>query len=404
MNRKSLFIVAAAGVSALTPGPAVAAVDDSGMKYISASEGLSGSIRIRMYDDGNREKDNAAVGFDDSRIVYQGQADVGGGSSVTYLFEFRPGDPTDTRTVDQGRSQLNQFRIEYMDVGLRSKFGHVRVGAIESASSAIVPSPDRTNDVGDDGSKLAGDYRNGGWRWVSPEIRGLLLGVSAAMEDRIKADNRADTDEKKIDQYDVAVSYSLPAGLDIGASYSLLHPIDVDFDDKGERQRGFRLGVSYARTGWGIGYNFHKYDSMVPDGKAFVQGSGGNPNACDGSVGSIGSCDANLHKDTEYKEHVLGANISYGKFNFAAMYSLSNISNSTLDTIAGNDGVQGVDVDFKTAAVDVAYRIGSKAKLIAAYKTDKVTGDNLQSGDVSIPVRAGGKSNKKYYLLTRVDF
>ena len=48
MNNKKLLFAATAPGSFLDRRFSHAAIDDAGMKYVSASEGLSGSIRIRL--------------------------------------------------------------------------------------------------------------------------------------------------------------------------------------------------------------------------------------------------------------------------------------------------------------------------------------------------------------------
>ena len=395
MYRKLSFTIASMGIFALLSGAAVAAVDDAGMKYISASEGLSGSVRIRMFEDGNerssaRKETDPHVGFGESRLVYKGDAEVGEGMAVTYLFEFRPGD------IASEDDEERRFGVEYMDVGLKGGFGHFRVGAIESVSSAIVPSPDRTNDVGDDGAKMAGDYneRGGGWRWVSPDIRGLLLGISASMVD-LKETSK-DEGDKTFDQYDVAIAYSLPTGLDIGASYSV---IPTPFEAEGTAaQKGFRLGAVYERDNWGVGYNFHNYTANAP--KPFEQGTGDT--TLDAALpGKKFDGHARWHKDTEYLEHVVGANVLLGRFNFAFNHSRASLNNPTLDTDTQR-GVQGIDLDFETSAVDIAYRMGSRAQLIAAYTVSKIKGDNLSLGNLTIGDLGSGI--KKYYLMSRIDF
>ena len=174
MNKKiSLFAVASA---LAVPSVAPAAIDDAGMKYVSAAEGLSGSVRVRMIDkqdtgQASTIQRDPSVALDDTRIIYRGESDLGGALAATYFLEFRP---------ESGFSALSP---EYLDAGMRGRFGHVRFGIIETVSEAIVPSADRTSDVGTSGRLLADDYDNG-IRWVSPDINGMLLGISTETDDR----------------------------------------------------------------------------------------------------------------------------------------------------------------------------------------------------------------------------
>ena len=396
MNKKLLFVLFAA--APVLGGMAEAAIDDSGMKYVSAAEGLSGSIRVRLFEDSSERNDEAEVSFGETRIVYRGDSEMGSEMVATYFIEFRPADPS----LDADREQdAGNFDVEYLDVGLKGRFGHFRVGSIESASSAIVPSPDRTNDVGDDGEKLADDYHDGGIRWVSPNIRGLVLGASAAL-----ADNPTRTKErgdKTVDQYDLAVSYSVPAGFGIGASYSVKAVQRTDRDD----EKGFRLGAVYERSNWGFGYNFHNYSGSSP--KGFFQGE-----AVAGLTSPFGQAGAKSAdtlrgvESTEYREHVIGANFGLGKFNFGFNYSKANVKNDEADINETRGGVQGVDVDFTRIAVDAAYRLSSKTSVIAAYVGDQVKGEELVfdplAGDFANKFAERNGSFRRYYLLTRIDF
>ena len=374
MNKKFLFAMIA-GVLA-TNHASLAAIDDAGMRYISASEGLSGSIRIRIIDDNDgrqRDDEKPRLNFGTSRLVYRGENDLGGGMAATYYMEVRP---------ENGNST---FSANYIDAGVRGSFGHFRFGEIESASESLMPTADLTSDIGTSGRKLADDYARG-IRWVSPDINGLMMGVSADTH------REFDANQATFDQYDLVALYSLSWGVDLGASYSVIpHPTTKTSVDG--NKKGFRVGTSYIRENWGIAYNFHRYASAVTElvgGYGFEIGRGG---------GVVSASNLDKHKDSRYNEHVISANLKLGRFGFAVNHSRGSLENSEFDIDDSIDGKQIVDVDLTYSALDIEYRLGSKTKMIAAYSIDEING----GGYIRDPGPDFHKI-KSYYLLYRIDF
>ena len=382
MNKKMLFM-AVAGAFAL-PGVSQAAIDDAGMKYVSASEGLSGSIRIRFLTDSDDPQVDPRTSFDDSRIVYQGDTDLGGGMAATYFFELRPEIEENERT---GRNEDN-FNVKYIDAGLKGPFGHIRVGEIEAVTEALLPNADRSNDAGTSGELLVEDYHRG-IRWVSPDINGLILGVSAEMVDeKTKAQVTGTvttfiaSEDDVVDTWDLVATYSLPMGLAVGGSYAVKTAESDVETNSDEDEEGFRLGAEYEQDNWGIAYNYHSYKAATP-GRDLV---------------AAGTADTNVagHKDTEAKEHAIGANVQVNRFNFAFTYATAEVQNDTLDTDNDAGTTTAVNAEFKTTTVDVGYKLGSKSRVIAAYETTEAEGEGLAPGV--------DRDSKEWYLLYRVDF
>ena len=370
MNKKLLFM-AVAGALAL-PSISLAAIDDAGMKYVSASEGLSGSVRIRFLTDNDDDNVDPQTNFDRSRIIYNGSSDLGGGMAATYYFEFRP-------TPKLGNND-DQFRIKFLDAGLKGPFGHVRVGEIETVSESVLPNADRGNDAGTSGDSLVEEYERG-LRWVSPDINGLVLGAGVQMIDD------EDNEDDSVDAWDLVASYELPMGLALGGSYAAISATEEGKED----EEGFRLGAEYEQDNWGIAYNFHSYKAYDKN----VGIEGGSPTAADASAFAAVTLNAAGHEDTEYVEHVIGANVSVNRFNFAFTYSTAEVQNDKIDTdsAAGTNNVSTVNAEFKEATVDVAYKLGSKAKVVAAYETNEQSGVGVED-----------EEKKGWYLLYRVDF
>ena len=380
MNKKLLFaIVIPLGLSL---GVSRAAIDDEGMNYVSAAEGLSGSIRVRLLADSDFNEggfeDQQEINLGDSRIVYRGENEIGSGTAVTYYLELRPKAEAIAETRS-GRHGL--IELKYLDAGLKGFFGDFRFGYIETASSAIVPSADRSNDAGSTGYKLADEYLRGAVRWVSPSLKGVVFGASAEMEDV-----QGRSEDKAFDNYDVAVTYSF-MGFDMGGSYAVK---DLRGNDRSATNiadaenvfgKGYRLGARYEGSSWGVGYNYHRYKAFVHQDilSEVVDNSGG-----------VRGREIFGNQETEQEEHVLGANFSYSRLNFSLTHSRANVSNDTIDNLEGEGTI---DVDFKNSAFDVSYRLGGKSQVIAAYTISKDT-------------RSDGTADKVkgYYLMLRTDF
>ena len=345
-NIKSVLAVA---VGSFLPCIGQAAIDDAGMKYVSAAEGLSGSIRVlafnrvQLFEVEETTESKPQIGFGSSRLIYRGESVLGGGLQATYFIEFRPvsgrGAPT----------------TQYIDVGLKGSFGHVRFGDIQSVTEAIVPSADRTSDIGTSGRSLIEDYDRG-IRWVSPDIKGVVFGMSV--------DTNADdvqggfSTDSLADKYDVAVSYSSPLGIHAGVSYGFSRTSKTREEDVDKS--GGRVGLTYVRDNWGVGYNFHSYravsapelglgfDSKLIFLSYFTVGSGENSK----SISSVDKLPG-----TRYREHVVGVNYDYGRFRIAYVYSRASIKNEA----------EVFEVGFLNSMADVAYKIGSKSRLVIAY-------------------------------------
>ena len=418
-----------------------AAIDEAGMKYVSAGEGFGGSIRLnflhkfqRVLLVGDERRDDTPYGenewetnYGSSRLYLNGDIDLGNSWEATYYFEIRPNEsPEGNEAISPGEADT-ALRLAYQDIGLRGPFGWMRLGTVESASSAIIPSADRTNDIGTSGKHLAEDYDQG-IRWLSPLIKGFQVGASFQMKNRHYSFGFEDStrdriaqeelNDKMLDRWDVATAGSIGELVEVGFSYAKENAQDRDDADS----TGFRVGVSHAQKNWGVSYNFHRYKAYNPYGiKAHenysIQGTnerlwhyreynssgsdipeGNNlPNGvlvrADAAANALLSDDASLvldfNKHTTYIEHVLGANLLFGRFNFAVNYSLSTTENDIVDT-SPDPGIQSLSYKIHGLRGDLAYNLGSKSKIIAAAKRDKFDKEIFDENT--------------YYLMYRVDF
>ena len=164
MKKKML---AAAIASALAVPSAFAAIDDAGMKYTSASEGLYGSLRFALQ---SGEDNDANTNHESSRIGMQGDVDVGHGNTAFYRAEWR------VRYTDG--ENVNPFRSRLTYVGMRGAYGSVRFGQIWSAEYDYVFSlADVTNNVT---GLISPTFRiNNALRYDSPDIQGFNFSLQA---------------------------------------------------------------------------------------------------------------------------------------------------------------------------------------------------------------------------------
>ena len=372
MNEKAIAFSLLSAILALSSVPAQAAIDDEGMKYVSASEGLSGSIRVQVGDT-NIEDVNTVTDPNDTRLWYSGESRVDGDMVATYYIEL---------------NHAEDDIVTYTDVGLRGVFGHVRLGEIESVSSAILPSADRSGDVGTTGFKLADDYEQG-IRWTSPEVVGLVVGLSAQMTEELG-------DDKVFDKYDAAFTYRMESGFSVGASYAVARTTQNDRNnaDDPDDEKGFRIGTIYEQPRWGIGYNYHQYKAFAP---LIADGFDKGLNYYYSSQGSgrLAATEFRKEKDTEFKEHVIGANARFNRMDFAVSYSKSSVQNENLEIdVSGNKP----DVDIIRVGADITYNMSSKTKLVMAYSQGHAKGQQLTRDQIT-PEKV-----KEYYMLFRVDF
>ena len=195
--------------------------------------------------------------------------------------------------------------------------------------------------------------------------------------------------EKSFEQYDVALSYR-HKGARVGASYTVVPHPGVKLGTQ-EDKSGFRVGAVYARDTWGIGYNLHRYSS---DTNALFE-------TALSTQGDVAWVELESHKDTEYVEHVLSANWSIGRFGIAFAASKGILENRSLDVNdATADIIEPFEVEYRDYMLDIEYRYGSKARLVAAYEVHEVLGDDVQA----VQVTSDKHKRKGYYLLYRVDF
>lgn len=299
--------------------PASAAIDDQGMQYVSAAEGLHGSLRVIPFRKTNiRLRNLRSADFNEGTIIVNpapttettppagttttapildetnlsggqstslrlwitGSADLGNGVSSTYYYEMR-GDG------DEDNSAISTYA---WDLGFSAPWGELAFGRLDMVAERMVPSASLAYEFGSDSESFACAPCDNGLRYESPSFDGFRVGVSAISESRslLAGDGTIAEDGLLIDEYSLAFSYKPArlAGLEIGAGYEVLRkPDTIDYNDPATFQpslidnkdanqaadmRGGRAGVRYGVDGWLFAYEYRAYKGFDVFANSFI--------------------------------------------------------------------------------------------------------------------------------------
>ncbi len=369
MNKK-LLTVAVASAMAL-PSISQAAFDDQGMEYISASEGLGGTMRFNIFSDVDSERlttNGAAIEdvpnqdtqstIDSLRIFYTGHLDLGGGLRSTYYWELRVQD-------DNGD---NVFTEAY-DIGIEGPFGKFEMGKINPTAERLVPGGSLDAALGSNDAAPTSDPHANGLRYETNSINGFEFGVSARMEDQTG-------DDDTVDDWSVAAKYTLPLGLEAGVAYET----KTCFEDGGATNNcdaaasglddasGWRFGARYGQDNYLLAYEYRTYENFG--------GWGTNSR-------SRGTADVAVDRDfdslLEYNVHRVAIQATVDRVTLSANYSIaetevngyttSDLSRITNVGSVASAGVPKRTFDETALGVDASYALGSRSFIIIGYKT-----------------------------------
>lgn len=193
MKRKALV----AAIAGILSAPAVAAIDDAGMKYTSASEGFYGSIRANLRIEDDKDA-NLANDLESSRLGVQGSVDLGGGMEATYRYEW------DIETDEFASVRLRQ-------VGLTGDFGTLNFGQQWNVDYDYVLG---STDVGNSATgNLAEAFRWGSSaRYDSNDLNGFKF------SGQVQMDGSGKDDDDDVDMYALGASYHT-AGFTVSGTY-----------------------------------------------------------------------------------------------------------------------------------------------------------------------------------------
>ena len=246
-------LIAIAIASALVAPSALAAEDELGMRYTSASEGLYASIRTE-WTSGANEDDTGSFDDSGSRFGIQGTNDLGGGLEGFYNYEA---------SVGANNGDAVTTRLRY--VGLRGAFGDVRFGTVWDDTYNFVTS--KSDMSPNDSGRFAWYFRsNNAGQYTTPDLNGFQAGV------RIIATN-GDDEDNQIDNWALVGQYSI-AGFNVSGAYENIvdgfdaysynggaagidstpatgaNPLKTGAKDD---QNRWAVGASYAQDNWYVG-------------------------------------------------------------------------------------------------------------------------------------------------------
>ena len=427
MNKKQL-LTSAVTTALVAPLAAFAAIDDQGMAYVSAGEGLSGSLRHDILIDTNGKGEDVSSKVNSLRLWVAGDLDLGGGLKSTYYYEFRDGD-------GRGDGGLN---TEAYDIGLKGPFGSFSVGDLGMVAPRMVPSADLAFERGTNREAFAADPGPNGLRYESPVINGFQFGVSGVLNGTAAGDDPVTpTNKDSLDEFSLAVRYTLPVGLELGAGYenkentiplvdSTLYAEFVDAATENttaaidggtaaaigadnvarvkntDSLNGFRFGARYRQDNWLVGYEYRTYDSFKPNDARDYFGAGqGDAMAvfaapAAGPVNLVTNLDAAVgsgDKGLEYDVHAIGVMATVDRVVLTAGYSTEE---NEYKGAAAERFVLGRD----TIALDAAYKLGSRSTMVVGWKKEDYDADITVLG-----VNQRGSTNTSTtFLFYRIDF
>ncbi len=414
MNKKLLTVAVA---SAMTlPGISQAAFDDQGMEYISASEGLGGTMRFNIFHDVDSERlidfntienvpnQDTQSTIDSLRIFYTGHLDLGGGLRSTYYWELRVQD-------DNGD---NVFTEAY-DIGIEGPFGKFEMGKINPTAERLVPGGSLDAALGSNDAAPTSDPHANGLRYETNSINGFEFGVSARMEDQTG-------DDDTVDDWSVAAKYTLPLGLEAGVAYETKTCFEAagtvnacDAAASGlDDATGWRFGARYGQDNYLLAYEYRTYENF----------GGWDTNSRNRDEDDV-AVDRDFDSLLEYNVHRVAIQATVDRVTLSANYSIAETEVNGYMTDDNITGAGMVDGDLKPVpkrtfdetalGVDASYALGSRSFIIIGYKTvetevlgrnrDGADTNNAEGAAAAIAIEPTRTFDENTFLLRyRIDF
>ena len=503
MNKKQI-LASAVATALVAPFAAFAAIDEQGMAYVSAGEGLSGSLRHDILIDVNAEgkdSDKKAEGAEVSsktnslRLYLAGDLDLGGGLKSSYYYEVRDGDGS-------GSGGLNTHAY---DIGLKGPFGSFSVGDLGMVAPRMVPSADLAFERGTNRKSFAADPGPNGLRYESPVINGFQFGVSGvlngsegdavevmmvkeseivivetaavnqiavvtvkvtnlifgknnghpAITTTVAADQNLPSlatplNKESLDEFSLAVKYTLPIGLVLGAGYESKKnnvPEDANFYGNiapalatlrsssatltltegnanlvrsGGDLNGFRFGARYSQDNWLVGYEYRSYDSFsILDSKKgleqeYFEGDQAKVaftyttalQVATTTSPEIAAATVAITVVDRLAEQIIpgDAGLEYNVHAFGVMATVDRVVLTAGYSIEENEykgkAADKYLLERDTIALDAAYKLGSKSTMVVGWKKEDYSADVTLLG-----LNARGSTDvSTTYLFYRIDF
>ena len=390
MNKQSILACAVATVLAV---PAYAAIDGDGMAYVSASEGLSGTILVNVFKDTDVEGTDASTGLHEMIIQYNGSSDLGGGMKSLYNLKLLNAD---------GTGNAGTFKVDQYFLGVSAPFGTVWAGKVAGVTDANVPGGSLDSVAGSGDVGLTGS-KEGQLRYESPRINGLKLGISGVLNGAGKKDPEGDETKDggdnptgSLDQLNLMAHYELPIGLVMALGYESKDRVPTtgdiaEWDVISDKSSGFRFGATYSQDNWTVAYNYRKYnehEGFASKGK----GTG------DGFY-EVGNEQIDIRNSTtEYQGHRMAAKFVVDRVTMSTNYSTETVSTDLPSGISGNTGnteIRQVEVSRTTLGVDAKYSLGAKSWMALGHQNQDTESYKDENGEnVKIASGSSPRSTK----------
>ena len=370
MNKQSILACAVATVLAV---PAYAAIDGDGMAYVSASEGLSGTILVNVFKDTDKDGEDASSALHEMVIQYNGSSDLGGGMKSLY----------NVKLLNSGGGGT-PFNVDQYFLGVSAPFGTFWAGKVAGVTDANVPGGSLDSVAGSGDYGLTGS-RDGQIRYESPRINGLKLGISGVLNGATASTAPGDPNPAgSLDEMNIMAHYELPIGLVMALGYETKDRVATTTDVAShvavsDKSSGFRFGATYSQDNWTVAYNYRKYNEH-----------GGFANDVKINVTTGADLDRR-NSTTEYQGHRMAAKFVVDRVTMSANYSTETVS-TDIPTAAGGD-VRNAEVSRTTLGVDAKYALGAKSFMALGHQNQDTEhydrSDPIASGDTPISTKVG---------------
>ena len=354
MNKQSILACAVATVLAV---PAYAAIDGDGMAYVSASEGLSGTILVNVFKDTDEEGTDASSALHEMIIEYNGSTDLGGGMKSLYNVKLL-----------QNGGGGEPFKVDQYFLGVAAPFGTVWAGKVAGVTDANVPGGSLDSVAGSGDVGLTGS-RDGQLRYESPRINGLKLGISGVLNGSEASMTAGDDNPAgSLDEMNLMAHYELPIGLVMALGYETKDRVaggTTPADTVSDKSSGFRFGATYSQDNWTVAYNYRKYNEH----QGFAAPAKDTTNNFYSFGDNNGSPLDIRNNTTEYQGHRMAAKFVVDRVTMSANYSTETVSTDVPSGINANtDNVRQIEVSRTTLGVDAKYSLGAKSWMALGHQ------------------------------------
>ena len=392
MKKQALTLAIAAALSAPS---ALAAQDDGGMRYTSASEGFYASIRVGWFSGNEGNKDGGAdVNGVYSRFGVRGTNDLGNGMEGFYQYEAR---------IDHGQNDTPKTRLAH--VGLRGAFGEIVAGTFwhnlynfsYSATDVALNYSGWNLSSTNSGTspKQLPNRINHAVQYTTPDLNGFKGSVLAVSDNTgTKNDDGVITrkDDNTIDSWGLATKYDTH-GFSMGASWwnnaDALAP-SLSTTDATALQTALRGAGGATANAVVVGSD--KIDDMTTwtvklgysQDNWYVNGWYGQTNNSDRASFTVdpdgaGNMPTSTVKLADTKYMSLAAGVDIDKVLLYAVYDNKKEEARAAGT--------SVDADATYVTLGAQYKLGAQSRVVVEYFKPDVDNDETEDDVFMVALR-----------------